>query len=213
MTPGVPGTSGVPGVPGALAAAAAAAFALLLLGGLDGVAEGADGVPGIETVAGTKGADVEVPIGTPFAPSIGAADVEANDGAELLGVPGMDPYIMGGPSRGDGAAKPFGPGGGMDIDVTCGRFAPGGNGYAPGVPAGVLRPEYGLGMASDPVAGPPAPIEPTGTADGAGVAADVETGDGGAGVFGSGGGVKMPKRCLASRSFSSLAALAAALSC
>lgn len=53
-----------------------------------------------------------------------------------------------------------------------------------------------------------------GSVDGAGVAADVEVGDGGAGVdMVSGGGVKMPIRCLASRSFSSLAAFAAALSC
>ena len=61
------------------------------------------------------------------------------------------------------------------------------------------------------------------TPAGAGVTGAVEVGDGavvvvvlatGAGAAGgSGGGVKMPSLCLFSRSFSSLAALAAALSC
>lgn len=83
--------------------------------------------------------------------------------------------------------------------------------------AGVLTAEYELGMASD-AADAGAPL--AGKAGGAGVAVDVDAGDGAAGALldggafgGSGGGVKMPRRCLASRSFSSLAALAAALSC
>lgn len=117
VTPGVPG---VPGVPGALAAAAAAAaLALLLLGGLDGVAAAVDGVPGIDATAGEKGPVVEAPadampgsIGTPLVPT--AADMDANDGAELCCVPGTKPYIIGGPNWAEGA-EAFGPGGGMDM--------------------------------------------------------------------------------------------------
>lgn len=79
--------------------------------------------------------------------------------------------------------------------------------------AGVLTAEYGLGEAKD------ADVEIGGGA------IETPTDAGGAGdcvkalsdafgvLGGSGGGVKMPIRCRASRSFSSLAALAAALSC
>lgn len=91
--------------------------------------------------------------------------------------------------------------------------------------AGVLTAEYGLGIGRAADVG----VAEVGTgaegAMGVGVAAWEEAGDGadfligagaGAGVGGlggSGGGVKMPRRCLASRSFSNLAALAAARSC
>lgn len=89
--------------------------------------------------------------------------------------------------------------------------------------AGVLTAEYGLGKATDAAdADAAGGALPAGNVDGAGVAVDVDAGDAAAGalldagagtVGGSGGGVKMPRRCRASRSFSSLAALAAALSC
>ena len=92
--------------------------------------------------------------------------------------------------------------------------------------AGVLTAEYGLGIGNDVDMWIVEVDTAVGGALGAGVAAAVEAGDAaafalGAGVlaaagggFGdSGGGVKMPSRCLASRSFSNLAAFAAALSC
>ena len=81
--------------------------------------------------------------------------------------------------------------------------------------AGVLIAEKGVGTGID------ADVGNTGfgvaLCTGAGVVAAVEAGDAAvveaAVGIGSGGGVKMPMRCLASLSFSSLAALAAALSC
>lgn len=224
VTPGVPGVPGVPGAPVAVAAEAAAlavgALALLLLGGLDGVAAaGVDGVPGIELAAGMRGADVGVPIGTtpdgigtPLGPTGGTPDMAANGSC---GVPAMDAYADGWPNCGDGMGRPLDPGWKA---VEYDKLVPSGNGKPPGVLAGVLTAEYGLGMASDPAAaavGAP----PANNMGGAEVAVEVEAGDGAAGTLliagagGSGGGVKMPNRCLASRSFSSLAALAAALSC
>ena len=80
----------------------------------------------------------------------------------------------------------------------------------------MLTPETGVAIARDAADEAPAAVNE----EGAGVAEDVDAGNGAAAtlpdagrVGGSGGGVKMPKRCLASRSFSNLAALAAALSC
>lgn len=85
----------------------------------------------------------------------------------------------------------------------------------------MLTAEYGLVIGRDAGVGTADPD--SGGAPGAGVAAAVKAGDCDAvldtaapdvgTLGGSGGGVKMPMRCLASRSFSSLAALAAALSC